>query len=196
MKTAIKIIAPSLGVLVLVSLLSLVSVQAQAAGLGRGSQGEQVQALQRLLINMGYLASGLDTGFYGPLTEEAVRQFQADNNISTTGFFGPLTFAAMKEATQSTTPAPNGSTGPQTQNTTRGLGRGDRGEPVRVLQGALIQLGYLGSGLSTGFYGPLTEDAVRRFQVDNGLSATGFFDAATLAKLKEILQAQNPSTSP
>jgi len=41
----------------------------------------EVTLLQRLLISRGLLLSGNDTGFYGPLTQEAVRKFQCQQNI-------------------------------------------------------------------------------------------------------------------
>lgn len=44
--------------------------------LARGLQGADVTALQTFLISRGHLASSNNTGFFGPLTEAAVKQFQ------------------------------------------------------------------------------------------------------------------------
>ena len=44
-------------------------------------QGEQVIKLQEKLIERGYLASGLNTGYFGPKTSEAVLRFQLENGI-------------------------------------------------------------------------------------------------------------------
>lgn len=44
-------------------------------------QGEQVVQLQEELIERGYLASGLSTGYFGPKTSEAVLRFQLENGI-------------------------------------------------------------------------------------------------------------------
>jgi len=41
----------------------------------------EVTTLQRLLISRGLLLSGNDTGFYGPLTQEAVKKFQCEQGI-------------------------------------------------------------------------------------------------------------------
>ena len=45
----------------------------------------EVTILQRLLISRGLLLSGNDTGFYGPLTQEAVKKFQCQENIVCSG---------------------------------------------------------------------------------------------------------------
>ncbi|WP_254564042.1 peptidoglycan-binding protein [Oscillatoria sp. HE19RPO] len=50
--------------------------------LARGSQGEDVQELQQILLNMGYDLgkAGVD-GKFGPETEAAVKIFQGDINL-------------------------------------------------------------------------------------------------------------------
>lgn len=65
------------------------------------------------------------------------------------------------------------------------LRRGDRGEPVRDLQIALSGAGY--PVAADGAFGPLTEDAVRRFQRDAGLAADGVAGPLTLAALRSAL---------
>ena len=66
-----------------------------------------------------------------------------------------------------------------------------RNEAVNEVEKALKQLGYnfVGSdGVDygeDGFYGQLTEKAVKDFQKKNGLKVTGIVDDATLKKLKE-----------
>src|SRR3989344_4035318 len=63
--------------------------------------------------------------------------------------------------------------------TFQGLKRGDRGPTVNDLQKFLIDEGYLLIRLPTGFFGPLTEAAMRRFQDENGLPTTGRLDTET-----------------
>jgi peptidoglycan hydrolase-like protein with peptidoglycan-binding domain len=65
------------------------------------------------------------------------------------------------------------------------LERGDRGDKVRELQFRLRKAGSY-SGPVTGFYGPLTERAVARFQRRHGLNDSGEVDAATLRKLRAL----------
>ncbi|NJO40513.1 MAG: hypothetical protein HC769_00990 [Cyanobacteria bacterium CRU_2_1] len=54
----------------------------------------------------------------------------------------------------------------------------DSGEAVADLQRQLADLGYY-NGEITGFFGSLTQDAVVRFQQDNGLTADGVVGSAT-----------------
>jgi hypothetical protein len=61
-------------------------------------------------------------------------------------------------------------------------GYGDR-SVVRI-QRWLSQLGYLDPYGVDGEYGPMTADAVRRFQRDAGLPATGEVDDATFERLR------------
>ena len=62
------------------------------------------------------------------------------------------------------------------------LCRGSKGENVRLLQQALINLGYL-SGKADGKFGPMTEEAVIRFQRANSLTADGLAGTKTLSLL-------------
>lgn len=50
--------------------------------LERGSQGEDVKEIQQILLSMGYHLgeAGVD-GTFGPQTEAAVKNFQADINL-------------------------------------------------------------------------------------------------------------------
>jgi peptidoglycan hydrolase-like protein with peptidoglycan-binding domain len=48
-----------------------------------------------------------------------------------------------------------------------------------VLQTRLLQLGYTGVGTPDGNFGPATTTAVKQFQTDHGLPATGTVDQAT-----------------
>lgn len=63
--------------------------------------------------------------------------------------------------------------------------RGDEGEDVRALQERLRIAGYY-TGNSTGIYGPITEDAVKRFQEAYNLTPDGVVGPATLAKLPAV----------
>jgi parallel beta-helix repeat protein len=65
-----------------------------------GIHGDDVVQLQRYLISHGYLATGNDTGYFGPLTAAAVERFQVDNQITGPGgegygVVGPRTRGAL-----------------------------------------------------------------------------------------------------
>jgi peptidoglycan hydrolase-like protein with peptidoglycan-binding domain len=56
------------------------AISAITRTLRQGSNGKQVKRLQQMMIQAGYLASGEDDGFYGPITKAAVLAFQQDVN--------------------------------------------------------------------------------------------------------------------
>ncbi|NJM70458.1 MAG: peptidoglycan-binding protein [Scytonema sp. RU_4_4] len=57
--------------------------------LKRGSTGEHVEHLQHDLSLLGYELK-ID-GIFGPATENAVKKFQQDNNLTVDGIVGPQT---------------------------------------------------------------------------------------------------------
>jgi len=61
-----------------------------------GMNSNQVSCLQQYLKLLGpqIYPEGLVTGYFGPLTEAAVKRYQAWQGIITTGYFGPLTRTA------------------------------------------------------------------------------------------------------
>ena len=143
-------------------------------GLGDGATGPAVTLLQRDLASLGRMTQATVQGGgarFGPRTIAAVRSFQEDNGLPATGFYGPLTAAALSRAIAASPAALNDAV----------LAFGDRSAAVSQLQRDLGSLGYLGS--VTGYYGPATRDAVRRFQRDRGIQATGNFGPLTRAAM-------------
>ncbi|MGM0877542.1 MAG: cell wall hydrolase [Bacillota bacterium] len=65
------------------------------------------------------------------------------------------------------------------------LHQGRQGEAVIDLQESLQKMGYFNSQ-PTGFYGSITDNAVRQFQVDTGLLSDGVFGLQTKQKLDNI----------
>src|SRR3989344_8036974 len=75
---------------------------ASAASLSLGASGASVTALQQVLIAKSYLAAGKATGYFGPLTDAAIKKFQCDSGIICSGtaavgygIYGPRTQAAL-----------------------------------------------------------------------------------------------------
>ncbi len=68
-----------------------------------GSRGADVTELQTILIAAGYLKIPAPTGYFGAMTQAALKQWQAAHGVLATGYFGPLTRAALMS---SATPAP------------------------------------------------------------------------------------------
>ena len=59
-----------------------------------GSTGPMVEFLQNILIKLGLLSSEID-GIFGIDTQNAVKQFQRQNNLTPDGIVGPRTWNAL-----------------------------------------------------------------------------------------------------
>ena len=59
-----------------------------------GSRGEEVKAIQQALKDRGLFHEDI-TGYYGPITEEAVRKFQKQKGLQVDGIAGPQTLKAL-----------------------------------------------------------------------------------------------------
>ena len=75
-------------------LIALLAAPALAAVLEVGSSGSDVTAVQKRLIQWGYLTGSAD-GKYGAKTRDAVKAFQRKNGLTADGRVGPATAAAM-----------------------------------------------------------------------------------------------------
>ena len=67
---------------------------------------------------------------------------------------------------------------------------GSQSENVLDLQERLSALGYLKAGI-TGYYGPATKEAVRKFQKAYRLPADGEADSATVSQLQKAVSPKN-----
>ncbi|HEU5141301.1 MAG TPA: peptidoglycan-binding protein [Bacillales bacterium] len=138
--------------------------------LKQGMKDPDVRQLQDLLKEKGYFHFPRSTGYFGPITKEAVIQFQKDHSLKTTGVVKGRTFQKL---------------GVQSVNrvsTNRLLRVGSRGEAVSELQTKLKKAGTY-EGSIDGLYGPLTAAAVRKFQRSRGLTVDGIAGPVTLGAL-------------
>lgn len=172
---------PSSGWINLLSVILALSIfgttnHAEARVLRRGYRTSQVVSLQNSLKTADYFPSDVrSTGYYGVITECAVRSFQRANGLRVDGIAGPQTLAAL-----------NSTTATNVSTSTGGvlLRRGSRGSAVTQLQNSLKTSGYFPTSVSsTGYYGPVTERAVRRFQQAEGLRVDGVAGSQTLTAL-------------
>ena len=70
----------------------------------------------------------------------------------------------------------------------RTLKNGSEGDDVKEMQSGLIRLGYdLGKWGADGDFGDCTEDAVKKFQSDNGLKVSGKFDSSTYKVFAKLI---------
>lgn len=144
-----------------------------------GEKSDVVLAAQKRLKLLGYMTSEPD-GNYGNDTVLAVKQFQSKNDQIVDGFLGPSTRMVLN----SDEAVPNG------------LGLGDSGETIRKVQDMLSKLGYLNAANATGYYGEITENAVKLFQRTNNLSADGLVGAQTMAMLTSGNAKKAPANAP
>ncbi|PJW20219.1 glycoside hydrolase, partial [Geobacillus thermodenitrificans] len=161
------------------SALFLAPDDSQAAEWKVGMSSSKVKELQQLLKEKGFFSYPQATGYFGPITEEAVRAFQKAANLPVTGVVDDATYAKLRAFVP----------------TARTLSVGMRGDDVKVLQQRLKQLGYFKYPEITGYFGTVTEAAVKQFQQANGLKVTGKADAVTIERLRQAVSKQATTTS-
>jgi peptidoglycan hydrolase-like protein with peptidoglycan-binding domain len=141
---------------------------APGAGYDSAAGSAPVRVLQRRLARAGDRPGPID-GRYGPLTEQAVQRFQAAHGLRVDGIAGPRTWTALSTPTSELFP-------------TAGYHSAGGSTPVRTLQRRLARAGDR-PGPIDGRYGPLTEQAVRRFQAAHDLQVDGIAGPHTLIHL-------------
>lgn len=156
----------------------LYSDEVKANFIALGEESPVVAKAQARLAELGYYR-GENDGNFGNATMEAVRQFQSRNDLVVDGYLGPSTRVALES--DSAKPF--------------GLRVGDENSTVREIQERLAELGYMNSANATGYYGSITEDAVKLFQRTNGLTADGTVGMQTMAKLDSDSAKKRPAGS-
>jgi peptidoglycan hydrolase-like protein with peptidoglycan-binding domain len=164
-------------------------LQGAPAALRFGDEGDAVKELQTLLARKGAY-DGPANGKFGPLTEAAVIKFQEQSGLEPDGVAGKATMDALKAQpakAQAAQPAQS-SQSSQAAQPAQAAGSeakpssyryGDTGDGVKEIQAALIAKGFY-RGPTNGRFGPLTEEAVKKFQSASGLEDDGIAGKATL----------------
>lgn len=145
-----------------------------------GDLGIDVTYWQRILIGGGYLPAGTDDGDFGPQTEAATKEFQTALNVTADGIVGPDTKKATANLlawliTAQNTPPNLSTTAPPFPG--RVMGKGDNGGDVAAAQDQLAHRGWT-IGVD-GDFGPQTDDVVRSFQSEKGLTVDGLIGPDT-----------------
>jgi peptidoglycan hydrolase-like protein with peptidoglycan-binding domain len=138
--------------------------------LRRGDKGSEVEALQKLLKQHDCYDFDDITGYFGSVTEDGVRKFQTQNGITVDGVAGSDTMDKLKSTN-------NKPLNPDS------LCLGMSGSKVEDIQKRLQQLGLYTEPEITGFFGPITEKAVKAFQQASGMTADGIVGKVTKAAM-------------
>lgn len=146
-----------------------------------GANGRDVKHLQALLKTDEKLyPQGLVTGYFGQLTKSALMNFQSAHGLTATGIAGPATRQKL-EAFSALRYLPGGTP------FSKDLFVGSQGSEVLALQKRLSEAGYYPEAIFSGYFGPLTRNAVMKFQTDNGIiPANGYFGPLTRHRIGEL----------
>lgn len=171
-------------VLAVLLAFSAVAHGAEYEKLQRGDRGEAVRQMQSALADLGYELT-VD-GKFGAGTEKAVKAFQKDQGLQQDGVAGSQTLGRLYALTD----APEAPSAEKLQ-------RGSEGPQVSALQAQLKQLGY--DVAVDGKYGAGTEQAVRSFQLIQGLKVDGIAGEATRSLLQKLASGEatvKPTAAP
>lgn len=152
-----------------------------------GDQGPAVAAVRSSLVSLGLLtpvSRDLDD-IFDPTLYHAVLQFQQQRGLDSDGIVGPATERALTDA--------RWSIGDRTLTYT--LSAVMTGDDVYHLQLRLAEFGY-NTGRPDGVFGPLTDECVRHFQRDRGLTEDGVFGADThreLVRMRPMVTGGRPN---
>jgi N-acetylmuramoyl-L-alanine amidase len=139
-----------------------------------GDRGDVVTAVTNTLHRLGLISQV--TEVFTPEVSEAVRGFQQARGLTVTGEIDLATAAAIEEA--------RWKLGDRTLKVESPVMRGD---DVAALQSRLIEMGF-NPGRVDGFYGPLTESAVKEFQKSVGVKVDGVCGPATVISLMRLIR--------
>lgn len=169
--------------------LAVLGIATQAlAALEFGVKGPEVSDLQQQLQKLGYFNADV-TGYFGPLTKDAVIQFQKDKGLTANGVVDDETESALRQRNR---PSPILVSQSSEDNL---LAQGERGQTVQALQENLKTLGFY-SGSPNGVFDDKTEAAVMAFQKAKGLTVDGIVGPQTRAKLSPAAGGQKQNVVP
>lgn len=175
-----------------------------------GDKGTIVKEIQNFLIKTGYYHFEKD-GIFGKNTENAILNYQKDNGLIIDGIIGQQTYEYLagitvnvktetKNADNTTTSIHSVSEefdsipGPVIHSSLQKTEKNDpnkvvllqndgSSQSVKYLQQLLNSKGYFPDEID-GILGPITEAAVRTYQIDNKLPADGIAGSVTITHLK------------
>ncbi|WP_425311625.1 peptidoglycan-binding protein [Oceanobacillus oncorhynchi] len=135
----------------------------------KGIRTKEVKKLKEDLNRLGFTSFPNPNNYFGVQTERGVRNFQKQFGLTVNGTADQTTLNKIEEVLNSS------------------LQRGKSNASSKQLKENLKSLGYLTLSNPNNYYGVQTENAVKAFQKDNGLTQSGIADEITLEKIKTEL---------
>lgn len=142
-----------------------------------GDRGNSVTLLQQALMSQGIALRGGADGYFGPVTQAAVKTFQSQKGLNPSGEVNETTAHLLGLGPSPALPE-----------------RGQRSDLVRALQQALLDSAIAVRGGVDGYFGPATAAAVQAFQASRGLASTGAVDLTTGIALGIVAGSPAPTT--
>lgn len=158
--------------------------------LKQGITHQDVKELQSLLKTKGYFHYHETTTYFGPVTKKAVMDFQRANGLFIDGIVGKKTYSKLLEKSIHDEKPAVKETLQKSAVSSKVLKLYSTGKEVKKLQEDLKFLGYFTYYKTTDYYGTITTEAVRKFQISQKLKATGVADAATLQRIQQKVNAK------
>ena len=159
------------------------------------SRADRIAVQQRLAAGR-YYTSGID-GVFGAGTRRAITAWQRANGHGQTGYLNRAQLTALTGGTEArpdpATPAPapgDSATAAARAELNLGLTRAERVQ----IQRNLISLGYDPKG-ADGLFGAGTREAIRAWQRNTGLAATGYMTTAQIQSLRTDAEARGTESS-
>jgi peptidoglycan hydrolase-like protein with peptidoglycan-binding domain len=143
-----------------------------------GDEDPAVADIQIKLQSLGYFPKGrVASGYFGTITESALKKYQRSVGLPQTGIFDKATYGQFY------------TTGAISSTLVPPITVGDQSNAIYRAQLLLSKLKFYPPDVSpNGFFGPITAQALRDFQKFYGLAQTGKFDTTTSAILNNMLQ--------
>ncbi|PRY45877.1 N-acetylmuramoyl-L-alanine amidase [Umezawaea tangerina] len=143
--------------------------------LRRGDVGPDVADIRSTLTKIGLLSDPQASPVFDLSVEHAVRAFQQQRGLITDGIVGPATYRALRDATFRLGDRPLAYL----------IAQPVTGDDVFALQERLLEMGY-DAGRANGEFGQQTEQALRSFQRDYGLTIDGMCGPNTVRALRQL----------
>ncbi|GFR35986.1 SpoIID/LytB domain-containing protein [Thermobrachium celere] len=150
--------------------------------LKKGMKGADVKILQEALIKLKYLKYSKPNSVYDTATLNAVKNLQKANKLKADGVFGAGTKKVLEDRLNGVAIGSITNRAVTSTNIIY-LNVGSKGQDVLRLQNRLKQLGYLNAKYVTGYFGTVTQNALKTYQKANKLPQTGVLDSATYNKI-------------